>query len=74
MIQVLRDLNFINENNMPQIKTRVARELGGGSENLYMTELLMKNVLEKLEPEEIVPIISVKLDDAGIRRTSKKPR
>jgi superfamily II RNA helicase len=59
MIQVLRELNFINENNMPQIKTRVARELGGGSENLYMTELLMKNVLEKLEPEEIVPIISV---------------
>lgn len=59
MIKVLRMLNFINENNIPQVKTRVARELGGGSENLYLTELLMKNVLERLEPEEIVPVLSV---------------
>lgn len=59
MLRVLRELNFINENNIPQLKTRVARELGGGVENLYITELLMKNVLDKLEPEEIVPVISV---------------
>lgn len=59
MLQVMRDLNFINENNIPQLKTRVARELGGGTENLYITELLMKNVLDKLEPEEIVAVISV---------------
>lgn len=67
MIQVLRELNFINENNIPQLKTRVARELGGGVENLYITELLMKNVLDKLEPEEIVPVISVFVAQARSR-------
>lgn len=67
MLQVLRELNFINENNIPQLKTRVARELGGGTENLYITELLMKNVLDKLEPEEIVAVISVFVAQARSR-------
>lgn len=59
MLEILRNLNFINENNLPQLKTRVARELGGGDENLYLTELIMDNILDKLEPEEIVPVVSV---------------
>ena len=59
MLKVLRELNFISSSNIPQIKTRVARELGGGVENLYITELLMQNILDKLEAEEIVPVISI---------------
>lgn len=59
MRNVLRDLNFVNSSFIPQIKARVARELGGGDETLYLTELLMNNVFDKLEPEEIVAVVSV---------------
>lgn len=59
MRNVLRDLNFVSASFIPQIKARVARELGGGDETLYLTELLMNNVFDKLEPEEIVAVVSV---------------
>lgn len=59
MIEVLREFKYINDNNIPQLKTRVARELGGGSENLYITEMIMENIMEPLTPPEIVALVSV---------------
>lgn len=59
MLNILRELGYINENNLPQLKTRVARELGGGGENLFITELIMDNVLDPLKDEEIAPLVSI---------------
>ena len=59
MLEILENLGFINESRLPQLKTRIARELGGGGENLYLTELIMDNVLDTLEVEEIVPLVSI---------------
>lgn len=59
MIEVLREFKYINDNNIPQLKTRVARELGGGSENIYISEMIMENILEPLDPPEIVALVSI---------------
>lgn len=59
MIEVLREFKYINDNNIPQLKTRVARELGGGSENIFIAEMIMENVMDGLPPEQIVPLVSV---------------
>lgn len=59
MLEILQELKYTNDSNLPQLKTRVARELGGGGENLYLTEILMDNVLEDLSEEEIVPLVSI---------------
>ena len=59
MLDILKEFNYINENNIPQLKTRVARELGGGAENIYITEVIVENVMEALEPAEIVALVSI---------------
>ena len=41
------------------LKTRIARELGGGDENIYLVELIVENTLNNLEPAEIVALISI---------------
>lgn len=52
---ILKLLNYIDQNNIPLIKARVAKEIGG---DIYLCELLMENVLGELEPEEIVALLS----------------
>lgn len=59
MLDILKKLNYINSQGLPEIKTRVARELGGGAENIYLCELIHENIMEPLEPAEIVALISV---------------
>jgi len=52
---ILKLLNYIDQNNVPLIKARVAKEIGG---DIYLCEVLMENVLGELEPEEISAILS----------------
>ena len=41
------------------LKTRIARELGGGEENIYLVELIVENIMNNLEPAEIVALVSI---------------
>lgn len=59
MMKVLQHLEIIDSQNIPLIKSRVAREIGGGDENIYLTQILMEGVLNLLEPSEIVACISI---------------
>lgn len=59
MMKVLTRLEFINDQHIPQIKARIARELGGGEENIFICQILMEGVLNLLEPSEIVACISI---------------
>ncbi|KAF8140636.1 ATP-dependent RNA helicase [Boletus edulis] len=56
-IQVLRELNFINENQTVQLKGRVACEINSVNE-LVLTELILENTLANYEPEEVVALLS----------------
>lgn len=59
MLEILKKLDYINEQNIPLLKTRIARELGGGEENIYLVELIVENILDPLDPAEIVALVSI---------------
>lgn len=59
MLNILRKLEYVNEQNIPMLKTRIARELGGGDENIYLVELIVENIMNNLEPAEIVSLVSI---------------
>ncbi|KAI8621867.1 NUC185 domain-containing protein [Chytriomyces sp. MP71] len=56
-IEVLKVLNFIDENSTVQIKGRVACEINTADE-LILTELILENFLADYEPAEIVALLS----------------
>jgi antiviral helicase SKI2 len=56
-IEVLKELNFINENSTVQLKGRVACEINSANE-LVLTELILENTLANYEPEEVVALLS----------------
>ncbi|KAG2149531.1 ATP-dependent RNA helicase [Suillus cothurnatus] len=56
-IEVLKELNFINENSTVQLKGRVACEVNSANE-LVLTELILENTLANYEPEEVVALLS----------------
>ncbi|KAF9245735.1 ATP-dependent RNA helicase [Melanogaster broomeanus] len=56
-IEVLKELNFINENQTVQLKGRVACEINSVNE-LVLTELILENTLANYEPEEVVALLS----------------
>ncbi|KIL00999.1 hypothetical protein PAXRUDRAFT_762342 [Paxillus rubicundulus Ve08.2h10] len=56
-IGVLKELNFINENQTVQLKGRVACEINSANE-LVLTELILENTLANYEPEEVVALLS----------------
>ncbi|KAF9225395.1 ATP-dependent RNA helicase [Gyrodon lividus] len=56
-IAVLKELNFVNENQTIQLKGRVACEINSVNE-LVLTELILENTLANYEPEEVVALLS----------------
>jgi antiviral helicase SKI2 len=56
-IDVLRDLDFIDENFTIKLKGKVACEIHSADE-LILTELILENTLAEYEPEEIVALLS----------------
>lgn len=56
MLDVLRQLKYIDDNNTVQLKGRVACEMG--SNELLMTELLFHNILTDRHPAEIAALLS----------------
>lgn len=57
-IDVLKELNYIDEDQNVLLKGRVACEITTGFE-LIITELILDNFLASYEPEEIVSLLSV---------------
>lgn len=57
-VEVLKDLNYVDTNNIVLLKGRVACEVNSGFE-LFISELVMDNFLGDYEPEEIVALLSV---------------
>ena len=55
---MLKELNYIDEEQNVQLKGRVACEINTGFE-LIITELVLDNFLASYEPEEIVALLSV---------------
>ncbi|CAD5122505.1 DgyrCDS10928 [Dimorphilus gyrociliatus] len=55
-LQVLRHLGYIDEDDIVQLKGRVACEMSQAE--LILTELVFENALNSLEPEEIAAILS----------------
>ena len=56
-LQVLRTLGYVDENDIVQLKGRVACELSN-SDEILVTELVMENVLSDLQPAELVALLS----------------
>jgi len=56
-IQLLKEMNYIDDDRTVQLKGRVARELNTCDE-LLATELIFENSLDDLCPEEIVALLS----------------
>ncbi|KAI5480335.1 antiviral helicase SKI2 [Pseudohyphozyma bogoriensis] len=56
-IAVLKELQFIDENQTVMIKGRVACEINSASE-LVLTELILENTFAAYEPEEVVALLS----------------
>ncbi|OWO98028.1 hypothetical protein B2J93_8253 [Marssonina coronariae] len=56
-IQVLKDLEFVDNNTRVQLKGKVACEIHSADE-LVLTELILDNVLAPYEPAEIVALLS----------------
>ncbi|KAJ3271047.1 hypothetical protein HDV01_007128 [Terramyces sp. JEL0728] len=56
-IEVLKELGFIDQNAIVQIKGRVACEINTADE-LILTELILDNFLSDYEPAEIVALLS----------------
>jgi antiviral helicase SKI2 len=57
-IEVLKELQFIDENATVLLKGRVACEINSAHE-LILTELILDNVLADFAPEEAVALLSV---------------
>lgn len=65
-VNVLKALEYIDDEDMVQMKGKVA--CGMGSHELIITELIFQNSLSKFEPAEIAALLSclvfqVKMDD-----------
>ena len=56
ILQVLKELKYIDEHNAVQLKGRVACEIS--SHELMITELVFKNELTELHPTEIAALMS----------------
>lgn len=56
-IEVLRRLNYIDENGTVQLKGRVACEINSADE-ILLTELVLDNVFADFEPAEVVALLS----------------
>ena len=56
-LEILKKLNFIDENNIITLKGKAAREIGT-TDSLLISELLLSNILNKLSIPEIVGFIS----------------
>ncbi|KZV82840.1 ATP-dependent RNA helicase [Exidia glandulosa HHB12029] len=56
-IEVLKELNFIDNNSTVVLKGRVACEINTAHE-LILTELILENTLAAYEPEEVVALLS----------------
>ncbi|CAG8494958.1 1278_t:CDS:10 [Ambispora gerdemannii] len=56
-IAVLRELDYISQNDTVQLKGRVACEINSADE-LILTELILENKLSEFEPAEIVALLS----------------
>ncbi|KAI8079697.1 NUC185 domain-containing protein [Gilbertella persicaria] len=56
-IEVLRQLNYIDDQGTVQLKGRVACEINSADE-LLLTELVLDNVFAEYEPAEVVAILS----------------
>lgn len=56
-IEVLRQLNYIDENGTVQLKGRVACEINSADE-ILLTELVLDNVFADFEPAEVVALLS----------------
>ena len=57
-LQVLRKLQYIDQDNSVLLKGRVAREINTVKDELIATELIFENVLTPLSPSEIVSVLS----------------
>nr|XP_034300417.1 helicase SKI2W-like [Crassostrea gigas] len=55
-VQVLKHLNYIDENNAVQLKGRVACEIS--NHEIMITELVFENILTELHPTEIAALLS----------------
>ena len=56
LLQVLRELNYVDEAGTVQLKGRVACEISG--HELIITELIFHNMLTPLHPTEIAAVLS----------------
>ena len=54
---MLRTLGYVDQDNIVQLKGRVACELTN-SDEVLVTELVMENVLDDLQPAELVALLS----------------
>lgn len=63
-VEVLKDLNYVDENNIVMLKGRVACEINSGFE-LFISELVLDNFLGDYEPEEIVALLSAFVYDGA---------
>ncbi|KAK4527176.1 hypothetical protein GAYE_SCF35G5098 [Galdieria yellowstonensis] len=57
-IQVLRKLEFVNEENVVQLKGRAACEINS-CDSLLVTQVIFENVLDKLEAAECASLLSL---------------
>ncbi|WWD03455.1 hypothetical protein V865_001507 [Kwoniella europaea PYCC6329] len=57
-VEVLKKLQFIDENSTVLLKGRVACEINSAPE-LILTELILENILSEYEPEEVVALLSI---------------
>ncbi|KAK4685405.1 antiviral helicase SKI2, partial [Tremellales sp. Uapishka_1] len=57
-VQVLKELQFIDENSTVLLKGRVACEINSANE-LILTELILDNILADYTPEEVVALLSI---------------
>ncbi|RZB54411.1 helicase SKI2W, partial [Asbolus verrucosus] len=55
-IELLRNLNYVDTQNRVQLKGRVACEMG--MNELLITELVLRNILTKLQPAEVAALLS----------------
>ncbi|KAL4466349.1 hypothetical protein ABPG72_001027 [Tetrahymena utriculariae] len=52
-LNLLKGLNYIDEDNLPQLKARLAKEI----ENLYVSELIIQGIFDELNEAEIAAIL-----------------
>ncbi|XP_022902314.2 superkiller complex protein 2 [Onthophagus taurus] len=55
-LALLRDLDYVDSNNQVQLKGRVACEMG--MNELVITELVLRNILTRLQPAEVAALLS----------------